>query len=265
MANADGRVGLANLGPVEAIGGDVGAPLDQRVDALVEPRHWDHAHVLPRETGARQLAEDVVPAGEIGRIFARQALSLHVVDRLDRRVAAHDGGDHQGRAAHHQPQPGRVRERIAPPDLVGGAVEGETDVDGVVHAQLELAGLQHRQERAGARIGLHGELGRAGVGRHLGDGAADDVENAARRIGADVRRRLRGGHRSEEQHERRNQSEGSHRGDPIIAPPARSIERAPRARRRSCPSCCRAACSGARRCARGSFRCEPGCSPAYRT
>src|SRR5206468_12164170 len=61
MADADARVGLADLGTVDGVSGHVGAALDQRVDAFVETGHRHHPHVLPREAGARELAEDVVP------------------------------------------------------------------------------------------------------------------------------------------------------------------------------------------------------------
>src|SRR5215510_14448081 len=152
MADADAGVGLTDLGAVDGVSGHVGAALDQGVDALVETGHRHDPHVLPAEAGAGELAEEVVPDGEVGRIFTGDALALHVLDRLDRRIAPHEGRHHQGECAYHQPKPGCVRKRIASADLEAGPVVGKADVDRIVHAQLELAGLQHGQDRKSTRL-----------------------------------------------------------------------------------------------------------------
>ena len=131
------------------------------------------------------MAEHVVPDRQVRPVFAGEALTLYVVDALDRRVLAHEEPDHQRRAAHDQPDVRRVRERIAAADLLGGSAVCEPQIDAVLDAELHLARVDERQHGAGPGVWLDDHLIPGGAAHHLGDAARQREIHGPGRIRAE--------------------------------------------------------------------------------
>ena len=185
MTHADGRVGLLDLGRVEGVLGDVGAALDERVDAVVDGVDGNDLDVVPGQSRAREVAEHVVPDGEMGPILAGEALALDVVDVLDRRVLPYEQTDHQRRPAHHQPHVCRMRERVAAADLLGRPAIGQPEIHRVLNPELQLAGIDERQHGARARVRLDDHLIPGPTAHDLGDAAGQREEHGAGWISPD--------------------------------------------------------------------------------
>jgi hypothetical protein len=131
------------------------------------------------------MAEHVVPDRQVRPVFAGEALALHVVHALDGRVLAHEEPDHQRRAAHHQPDVRRVRERIAAADLLRGAAVREPQIDAVLDAELHLTAVDEREHRAGPGVRLDDHLIPGGAAHDLGDPAGQREVHGPRRVRAE--------------------------------------------------------------------------------
>jgi hypothetical protein len=217
--DADRRVGLAHLRGAEGVLGDVRAALHERVDAFVDGGDGDDLHVAPREAGRGEVTEHVVPDGDVRRVLAGHPLALDVLDGLDGRVLADEKADHVRPAAQHQARRRGVRERVAAAHLEARAAVREAHVDRVVHAELELAAREQRQERARAGVGLHRHLDLAGVGDDLGDAGRHRVEGGAGRVRADAHRLLRPRHGRDGQDERDGGRRAHEAMDHLEGPP----------------------------------------------
>ena len=185
MPHPDGGVGLLDLRRIQRVLSDVGAVLQEGIDAVVDSVHGHHLDVAPAEPGAREVTEHVVPDREMRTVFTGEALALDVVDGLDRRVLPHEEPDHQRRAAHHEPHVGRVGERVATADLMSGAAVGEPEVDSVLDAELHLARIDERQHRAGPGVRLDGHLIAGPAAHDLGDAAGQREVHRAGGVGPD--------------------------------------------------------------------------------
>ena len=65
---------------------DIGPSLHQRVDAVIDGGDGHDFNIVPGHSRARQGGVDMVPDGDVSRIFTRHALSLNIVNGLDRGV-----------------------------------------------------------------------------------------------------------------------------------------------------------------------------------
>ena len=64
--------------------GNIGPALNQRVDAFVDGGNRHDFDVIPRQAAVRKPTEDVVPNGELRRIFAGDAFTFNIADGFDR-------------------------------------------------------------------------------------------------------------------------------------------------------------------------------------
>src|ERR671910_3739788 len=99
------------------MGRDIGPTLHQRINSFVHRWNGYYFDVFPGETPVGESAEDVVPDGKLGRIFAGDPFTFDVRDIFDRRVLCDDETAAQRRSAHEQTGVGNVRKRISSADL----------------------------------------------------------------------------------------------------------------------------------------------------
>ena len=96
LATASNVMGQSLLNPPTVEGWHTGkewidgGTLNERVNAFVDGRHRYDFDVVPSQAAVGERAEDVVPNGELCRIFAGDAFAFDVADGFDRRVFVYD-------------------------------------------------------------------------------------------------------------------------------------------------------------------------------
>ena len=181
----------ATLARTDREGRHVDAAGDQFVDPAHDVGHHHGAHVLHRQPGRRQHGVDRLLDGFLARVAVGDGLALHVGDRLDVGIGAHEQAD-LDREDHRDRAQLRVRPLVEGADAVVGLVQFQRAGE----AEIDLARIDQRDHGGGAGRRLHPRLQVGGVGQRLGDRGADRVGHRALRAGAEtdrLRQRLTGG------------------------------------------------------------------------
>ena len=155
ISNADGGIGFFNFRRADGVGGDVGPALDQRVDPFVDGGDGHDFDVIPSQAAVRERTEDVVPNGELRRIFAGDALAFNIADGFDRRIFLDDQTAAQRRAAHDQTGASDMRKWISSANFKLLPLVNHSHVNRVYNAEVQLAAIEERHKGAGAGVGLH--------------------------------------------------------------------------------------------------------------